>query len=160
MKIIDFPINKPLQQANEDMKNGTPDNVLEHAQFYLHLLDEHMAGLRKLKWHPEADGPARSNMEAELTQQIRTAIKCEIEGITSERNRIEALIESFTMVSGWSAAETLNSNNFKNACDWESFGSGVRSIANGAELSIADAVDEAKRLRREGFFSPPVATAI
>ena len=118
-----------------------------------------MSGLRKLKWDPNNGQAAQSAMARELTDQIRSAIRCEIEGTTSERNRIGTLIESFTMVSGWSAVETFNRHNFRNACDWELVGTGVKSIANGASMSIVEAVDEAKRIRREAFFSAPIAIA-
>src|SRR5688500_19008993 len=111
MKILGFPVNESLLQADHEMRNGTPEDVLGHAECYLRLLDEHMNALRKLKLHGTTGSP--SSREAQgLTDQIRSAVRCEIEGTTSERIRIATLIESFTLVTGWSAAGTLNQHNF------------------------------------------------
>src|SRR5687767_9143593 len=138
MKVIGFPVNKPLRQADDEMRKGTPDDVVEHAEAYLRLLEEHMNGLRKVKWDPSNGQVAQSSMAREITYQIRSAVRCEIEGTTSERNRVGTLIESFTMVSGWSAVETFNLHNFRNACDWELVGTGVKSISDGASMTIVE----------------------
>ena len=159
MKILSFPVNEPLRQADNEMRSGTPEDVLGHAECYLRLLDEHMNALRKLKRDPNAEVPTSPEAQG-LTDQIRSAVRCEIEGTTSERNRIVTLIESFTNVTGWSAAGTLNQHNFRGACDWELVGTGVKSISNGASMGILEAVEEAKRLRREDYFSPPVSVAV
>ena len=134
------------------MRAGTPDDVVAHAESYLLLLEEHIVRLRDLKGIPRAGDAMQSPFARELVEQIRGTMRSAIEHATSERNRIESLISSFTMVSGWNAVETFNLLAYRNACDWELIGTHVRTISQGANMSISDAVLDAKRLRREAFF--------
>ena len=46
-------------------------------------------------------------------------VRAAIESITRERNEIEALLLSFTSVSGYEAVETLNRRKYKGDGDWE-----------------------------------------
>ena len=152
MKIVKSLVNEQLLQADADMRAGTPDDVVAHAESYLLLLEEHIVRLRDLKGIPRAGDAMQSPFARELVEQIRGAMRSAIEHATSERNRIESLISSFTMVSGWNAVETFNLLAYRNACDWELIGTHVRTISQGANMSISDAVLDAKRLRREAFF--------
>ena len=152
MNIVGSLENKQLLQAEADMRAGTPDNVMAHAEDYLLLLDTYLARLRDFKRIPRIADAGRSPFARELVEQIRGAVRVAIENATSERNRIESLISSFTTVSGWSAVETFNLLGYRNACDWELIGTQVRNASKGANLSVTDAVLEAKRLRREAYF--------
>jgi hypothetical protein len=152
MNIVRSLVNKQLLQADADMRAGSPDDVVANAEEYLLLLEEYVVRLRDLKGIPRTGDAMASPFAAELVEQIRGAVRSAIEHATSERNRIESLLSSFTMVSGWSAAETFNLLGYKNACDWELIGTHVRTISQGANLTVTDAVVEAKRLRREAYF--------
>ena len=152
MNIVRSLVNEHLLQADADMRAGTPDDVEANAEGYLLLLEEYVVRLRELKGIPRTGDAMESPFAAELVEQIRGAVRSAIEHATSERNRIESLLASFTMVSGWSAAETFNLLGFRNACDWELIGTKVRSVSRGASMSVTGAVIEAKRLRREAYF--------
>ena len=152
MNIVRSIANDQLTRAEADMRAGSPDDVVAHAEEYLRLLDAHLVRLRDSKGVPRVADAGQSPFARELVEQVRGAVRASIEHVTSERNRIESLIASFTMVTGWSAAETFNLLGHRGACDWELIGTRVRSASKGADMSITDAVLEAKRLRRESYF--------
>ena len=152
MSIVRTLVNKQLIRAESDMRAGTPDDVVVHAESYLILLEEHLVRLRDLKGIPRNGDAMQSPFAMELVEQIRGAIRSAVVLTGSERNRIESLISSFTTVSGWSAVETFNLLAYRDACDWELIGTHVRTISRGANMSVTDAVLEAKRLRREAYF--------
>ena len=152
MSTVRSLFNKKLIRAEADMRAGTPDEIVAQAQDYLFLLEEYVDRLRTLKGIPRVGDAGQSPFALELIEQIRGAVRSAIEHATSERNRIESLITSFTMVSGWSAVETFNMLGYRNACDWALVGTQVRAASQGANMNITDAVAEAKRLRREAFF--------
>ena len=152
MSIVRSLANKQLIQADADMRTGKPDDVVAHAEAYLMLLEEQIARLRDLRGIPRNGDAMQSPFAMELVEQIRGAMRSAIEHATNERNRIEALISSFTMVSGWSAVDTFNLLAYRNACDWQLIGTHVRNSSKGANMSVTDAVMEAKRLRREAYF--------
>ena len=157
MNIVRSLDNEQLTRAEADMQAGTPDDVVAHAEEYLRLLDAHLTRLRDHKGVPRVADAGQSPFARELVEQVRGAVRASIEHVTSERNRIESLIASFTMVTGWSAAETFNLLGYRNACDWELIGTRVRSASKGADMSVTDAVTEAKRLRREAYFDSMMA---
>jgi hypothetical protein len=61
------------------------------------------------------------------------------------------------MVTGWSAVETFNLLGYRNTRDWALIGTRVRTVDRKMNMSVNDAVLEAKRLRREAYFDPPKA---
>lgn len=152
MSTVRSLVNEQLMRAEADMRGATPDDVTEQAEGYLQMLDKYLIQLRDLKGIPRVKDAGESPFARELVEQIRGSVRSAIENATSERNRIESLISSFTMVTGWSAVETFNLLGYRNACDWELIGTRVRSVSEGATMSVTDAVLDAKRLRREAYF--------
>lgn len=152
MHIVKTLVNEQLLQAEAKMREGTPDELVSDAQGYLSLLEEYLEKLRNVKGIPRKPAEDESPFARELVEQIRVAVRSAIEHTTNERNRVEALLASFTMVTGWSAVETLNLLAFKAASDWELIGSQVRSVSRGTRMTLNDAVLEAKRMRRERYF--------
>ena len=152
MRLVRSMENRGLNSARNALDEGTPDDVVRRAEKYLVLLEEHLDSLRSLKGIPRASFAAQSTFANLLIEQTRAAIRTEIETSTSEKNRISVLLDSLLMVSGWNAVQTLNEQNYRNACDWELLGTGVRSAATGDSLTIPEAVVEASRLRREAYF--------
>lgn len=152
MRLIKSLENEGLQIARSDLEEGTPDDIVANAEAYLELIDKHLDALRNLKGIPQASFAAQSGFARLLIEQVRGSIRTEIEDSTSEKNRIEALLESVTMVTGWASIETLNQSNFRNSCDWALIGTSVRSASAGSSMTIPEAVTEASRLRREAFF--------
>lgn len=153
MRLIKSLENHRLGIARSDLDEGTPDDVVVRAEAYLALLEEHLENLRSLKGVPRVEFAEQSRFARLLIEQVRSAIRTEIEESTSERNRIADLLESLTMVTGWASVQTLNEQAFRNACDWELIGTAVRSITAGATMSLPEAAAEVGRLHREKFFA-------
>ena len=151
MTIVKSLVNEKLIRAEAVLRGGTAEEVVALAERYLVLLDEYLDRLRSLKGIPQPVDALQSRLAGELVEQIRGAVRSAVEHATAERNRTESLLNSLKDVSGWSAVETFNSAAYKGACDWELIGSNVRTIAGGANLGVAVAVAEAKRLRREAY---------
>ncbi|HEX6278742.1 MAG TPA: hypothetical protein VFZ49_01885 [Pyrinomonadaceae bacterium] len=152
MRLIKALANPDLANARTDLDEGTPDDVVARAEQYLEVIDRHLVQLRTLKGVPKPSFAAQSQFARTLIEETRLAVRTEIEHTTDERNRIEELLASLKMVSGWAAAQAFNEQNYQNVCDWELIGTHVRSISAGADLDIPSAVSEASRLRREAFF--------
>lgn len=152
MRLIKTLANPALAHARADLDEGTPDDVVARAEQYLEVIDRHLVQLRRLKGVPKIGFAAQSQFARSLIEQVRAAIRTEIEDTTDEKNRIEELLASLTMVSGWAAARAFNDHLYQNVCDWELIGTQVRSISAGAALGIPLAAAEAGRLRREAFF--------
>jgi hypothetical protein len=75
-----------------------------------------------------------------------------IEKTTRERNETEALLFSFTSVSGYEAVETFNRHKYKGYDDWQLRAGGVVRFSGditGERMSVQEAVDTASVLRRE-----------
>jgi hypothetical protein len=159
MKLIKSAQDKGLENARTALEDGTPDDIVRRAECYLELLDEHLSSLRSLKGIPQASFAAQSKFANLLIEQTRSSIRTEIETSTGEKNRIQALLDSLLMISGWTAVQTFNQQEYLNACDWELIGTNIRSSAAGAAMKIPDAVIEAGRLRREAYYTPRKAAA-
>ena len=153
MRLIKSAENKGLEIARTALEDGTPDDIVARAENYLALLEEHLCALRSIKGIPQASFAAQSTFANVLIEQTRASLRTEIETSTGERNRIQGLLDSLLMISGWTSVQTLNEQQFRNACDWELIGTSIRSAAAGASLTIPEAVIEAGRLRREAYFT-------
>jgi hypothetical protein len=139
------------QRARHALDGATSDNVVEVCQQYLALLAEYRAELYKL---PRARGlhqEARDLMREEIVK-FRKDVRTAIENVTRERNEAEALLLSFTSVSGYEAVETLNRQRYHGHDDWELRAGGVVRYSGGRageRMSVLEAVDLASLLRRE-----------
>jgi len=139
------------QSARLALDSATSDNVVALCQQYLALLAEYRAELFKL---PHALGLHQwaGVFVWEDICNIRKAIRAAIESVTRERNGTEALLLSFTSVSGYEAVETLNRQKFKGHDDWELRAGGVARHTGelaGERLTVLEAVNLARLLRRE-----------
>lgn len=137
--------------ARHALDAATSGDVVELCQQYLALLAEYRAELFKL---PHALG-LRQWPEAVLWEDlcnIRGTIRAAIEEVTRERNGTEALLRSFTSVSGYEAVETLNRRKYQGHDDWELRAGGVTRCGGdpaGERMSVLEAVNLAGLLRRE-----------
>lgn len=147
--------------ARHALDRATSDNVVELCKQYLALLAEYRAELYKLphtlglyQW-PEA-------FLWEDLCNIRKSIRDAIENVTRERNGTEALLLSFTSVSGYEAVKTLNRQKFNGHDDWELRGGRVARHTGdlaGDRMSVLEAVDLACLLRRKEHVARGVASA-
>ncbi|MGD9587639.1 MAG: hypothetical protein AB7Q37_10515 [Pyrinomonadaceae bacterium] len=153
MKIIKLLINEDLLKAELSLENATADDVVELGKNYLEKLKEYRDQLHQLGGIPEIKLAEESRLGRELIEQSRKAVRSAIEVTTNERNRVEALIDSFTLINGWDAAATFNRLKHKDATDWELVGAEVRIASNGERMSVQEAVETAGQLRREAYIN-------
>lgn len=149
-----------MQHARHALDKATSGNIIELCKQYLALLAEYRAELYKLtatsgskRW----PGPCLW----EDGDNARKAIRVAIENITRERNRTEALLLSFTSVSGYEAVATFNGQKYKDYDDWELRAGGVVRLSGGTvgeRMTIQEAVDTASLLRREAHITRTAAS--
>jgi hypothetical protein len=151
MKIINLLINEDLLKAEIALERATADDIVELGNRYLDKLNEYREQLHGLSGIPEIDFAQQSRIGRELIEQSRKAVRAAIEVTTNERNRVESLINSLTLVNGWDAAATFNRLEHKDSKDWELAGTEVRVAKGGERMSVQDAVELAGLLRREAY---------
>jgi hypothetical protein len=101
---------------------------------------------------PDRLGIGRRSESPPREGDVRGAIREAIEQTTRERHVTEALLLSFTSISGYEAAETFNRRGYKGHTDWELRAGGVarfRGGVAGERMSVLEAVETASLLRRE-----------
>lgn len=154
MEIVNLLINEDVLRAEVALEQANSDNIIELGWSYLGLLNEYRDQLYKLGGLPDIDLAERSKLGRELVEQSRKAVRAAIEVSTSERNRVESLIEMFTLINAWDAAATFNRLKHKDATTWELQGSQVRIAGNGAEsMNVEEAVRTAGLLRRQAYIA-------
>lgn len=151
MKIINLLINEDVLKAEIAFEQAVSDNIIELGRAYLALLHEYREQLHKLGELPEINLAQQSKLGRELVEQSRKAVRAAIEVTTSERNRVESLIEMFTLINGWDAAATFNRLKHKDSTAWELRGSEVRITGNGEGMKVEEAVLTAGLLRRQAY---------
>jgi hypothetical protein len=150
MTIINLLINESLLEAELALSKATSDNVVELCRNYIKLLTEYRDRLYELRGIPEINLAQTSLLGRELIEQARKAVRAAVEITVRERNRTESLLESFTSISGYEAAETFNQLKYKGFDNWELRGGGIRATG-GEPLRIEEAVDLAGGLRRAAY---------
>jgi hypothetical protein len=88
-----------------------------------------------------------------MVEQTRKAIRGAVESTTRERNEIESLLKSFTVISGYDAVKTFNQLEYKGFSEWELRANQVRlkTDTNNEHFTIEEAVKTASLLRRQAF---------
>ena len=144
-------LEESRQHARRALDGATSDNIVELCKQYLAQLAVYRAGLFKLRDTLGINRPSGSLLP-EGVGGLRKAVRAALENITRERNETEALLLSFTSVSGYEAVETLNRQKFKGHDDWELRAGGVARHTGepaGERLTVLEAVNLACLLRRE-----------
>ena len=157
-----FPeLEDKLRHAKHALDWATSDNIIELCKQYLALLAEYRAELYRL---PDTLGINQwsGSFLWEDVCSVRKAVRAAIENTTRERNGTEALLLSFTSVSGYEAVETLNGQKYKGYDDWELRAGGVARFSSniaGERMTVLEAVDTAGLLRREEHIARSAASA-
>ena len=143
-------LEEKLRTARLALDGATSESIIELCKQYLSLLAEYRAELYRLpdtlELNPRSKSSAREDVD-----DTRKTVRAAIEQTTYERNRVEALLLSFTAVSGYRAVETFNRQKYKGRDDWKLSAGGVsfNDDTGGQRMTIQAAVDTASLLRRE-----------
>jgi hypothetical protein len=143
-------LEEKLLKARLALDRATSESIIELCKQYLALLDEYRDCLHRLPRTLDLNTQTRSSISAEEVGDRRREVRAAIEHITRERNRVGALLLSFTAVSGYEATATLNRLRYKDHDDWELRAGGVRWGDNNTnKMTVLEAVEAARQLRRE-----------
>ena len=153
MEIVNLLINEDVLKAEIALEHADSENIIELGRSYLVLLNEYREQLHKLGSLPEINLAHQSKLGRALVEQSRKAVRAAIEVTTSERNRVESLIEMFTLINGWDAASTFNRLKHENSVAWELRGSEVRIAGSDNGLKVEEAVAVAGLLRRRAYIA-------
>lgn len=150
-----FPeLEEKLRQAKLALDRAASDNIIELCKQYLALLAIYRAELYKLPDKLGLNPRSRSSQTRESVGGDRKAVRAAIEHTTQERNQTEMLLLSFTTVSGYEAAETLNRRKYQGQDNWELRAGGVGCVNSpGKRMSVQKAVETASLLRREAHIA-------
>ncbi|HEX8890119.1 MAG TPA: hypothetical protein VF779_13260 [Pyrinomonadaceae bacterium] len=147
-------LEEKLLKARLALDGATSESIIELCKQYLALLDEYRAELYKLPDTLELNSRTRSSSSREDIDETRKEVRTAIEHTTQERNRAEALILSFTAVSGYEATATLNRLKYNGHDDWELRAGGVRWGDNtNKRMTVQEAVEVVSLLRREEYIA-------
>jgi hypothetical protein len=143
-------LEEKMCNARLALDRAISENVIELCKQYLALLAEYRDELYKLPDQLDLNPRSRSSSREDVNL-TRKAVRAAIEHSTRERKWAEALIRSFTAISGYGAVETFNRQKYKGHDDWELSAGGVsfRDGTVGQRMTIQEAVETASLLRRE-----------
>lgn len=148
-----------MTRAELALSKATSDNIVELCRNYLKLLTEYRDRLYELRGTPEINLQQSSSTPGrELVEQARKAVRAAIETTVRERNETESLLESFTSINGYEAAETFNQLKYKGFNAWELRAKGIR-LKDGAGdelIPVEEAVDLAGQLRRDAYVAEKI----
>lgn len=147
-----FPeLEERLGRARLALEGAASGNIIDLCRQYLALLAEYRAELYKL---PDRLGINQwsGSCLLEDVNNVRKAIRAAIEHTTRERHGTEALLLSFTSLTGYEAVDTFNRQKYQGHDDWELRAGGVARFCGGVageRMTVLDAVETASLLRRE-----------
>jgi hypothetical protein len=145
-------LEEQLSRAKLALDEAACDNIIELCKRYLVLLTLYRAELYQLP--DKLNLRSGSSLKQEEIVVARKAVRAAIEQTTQERNQTEALLLSFTAVSGYEAMETLNREKYQGQNNWELRAGGIFCRDSpGKRMSVQEAVEVASLLRREAHIA-------
>jgi hypothetical protein len=147
-------LEERLRNARLALDGAVSENVMALCKQYLGLLAEYRAELYRLPDTLALNLRAKTSTAPADVDGARKAVRAAIEHTTAERVWAEALILSFTAISGYGAVETFNRQRYMDRDDWKLDAGGVssRDDAGGRviqRMTIEEAIETAGLLRRE-----------
>lgn len=153
-------LEEKLRQARLSLDGATSESIIDLCRQYLALLAEYRSELYTLPDTLDLRPRAETLADTGATD-IRKEVRAAIERTTRERVWAEALILSFTAISGYGAVETFNRQQYRGRDDWQLQSGGVsfRDDAGVQKVTIQEAVETASLLRREEYVAKNAAAA-
>ena len=143
-------LEEKLRQTRLALDGATSENIIQLCKQYLALLAEYRGELYTLPDTVDLNPHSKSSSGGGVND-TRKEVRAAIEHTTRERVWAEALILSFTAISGYGAVETFNRQKYKGHDDWNLSAGGVsfKDGAGGQRMTIQETVEIASLLRRE-----------
>ncbi len=146
-------LEEKLRNARLALHGATSENIVALCKQYLALLAEYRAELYMLPSTLELNPRSSCSSGRADVDGTRKAVRAAIEHMTRERLWAEALLLSFTAISGYGAVETFNRQKYKGHDDWKLSACGVSfsDAASVERMTIQESVETASLLRREEY---------
>lgn len=153
MLIIKLLVNEKIMNAEFAVKQAGSANLIEVFQKYLSLLTEYRDDLYQYRETQEISLDPSSGLLRELVEQTKKVIQEEEENTDRKRKQTEALLKSFTSITGYEAVNTFNHLEYKGFKEWELRANEVRlkDDSNSEKFTVQEAIDLACQLRRKAF---------
>jgi hypothetical protein len=153
MLIIKLLVNEKIMNAEFALNQAGSATLVEVCQKYLSLLTEYSDDLCKYRGTQEINLQPSSDLLRELVEQTKKVIQEEEEITNRKRIQTEALLKSFTTITGYEAVQTFNQLEYKGFKEWELRASEVRlkDDSNNEKFTVQEAIDLACQLRRKAF---------
>ena len=160
MRMLHQALEEKLRTARLALDGTTCENIIALCKQYLALLAEYRSELYSLPDTLELNPRSKTSSRAEVNAN-RKAVRAAIEHTTREREWAEALILSFTAISGYGAVETLSRQKHRGRADWRLSASGASysDAASSERMTIQEAVETASLLRREAHVARNASAA-
>ncbi|PYS93570.1 MAG: hypothetical protein DMF64_03975 [Acidobacteria bacterium] len=160
MRTLRPALAEKLRTARLALDRATCENIIALCKQYLALLAEYRSELYSLPDTLELNPRSKTSSRAEVNAN-RKAVRAAIEHTTREREWAEALILSFTAISGYGAVETLSRQKHRGRADWRLSASGASysDAASSERMTIQEAVETASLLRREAHVARNASAA-
>lgn len=143
-------LEEKIRSARRAFDAATSEDIVTSGEQYLARLEEY---LRYLYEHPGAPGhnlqPAPSS-SYEAVAAIKESVQNAIGQAERDRDRVSALLDSFTETTVGEAVETLNAMKYTGRDTWK-LRAGVVTDGVGGSMSIGEAAEAALRLHREEY---------
>jgi len=152
MKIVSLLINEDVARAERNFDQATSDNIVDLCGEYLAVLSEYRKHLMSLPQIPEVNFVEQSSLGRTLAEQSRMAVLAAIGVTETAQELVEALLRSLTEVNASGAVETFNRLGYNGSNNWELHDDTLHAgDASGSAIAADEAVETAKRLRREAY---------
>jgi hypothetical protein len=153
MNVEEMIINEDVMGAERAFDKATAEDLVDLCRNYLAALGAYRDRLFDLRGVPEIDLKNSTADGRAAVEKAREMVRNALEITTEKRNRIEALLNSFTTISGYDAAATLNKLKYKGFDSWEPYSGGARLkyVYGDKGLSMQETIETASLLRREAY---------
>jgi hypothetical protein len=153
MNVEDMIINEDVIGAERAFDKATVDDLVDLCRKYLAALGVYRDRLFDLRGIPEIDLKNSTPDGRAAVEKTREMVRNALASTSEKRNRIEALLNSFTSISGYDAANTFNQFKYKGFDSWEPYSGGTRLkyVYSDRGLNMQETIETASLLRREAY---------
>ena len=153
MKPLNLLIDHAVLKAEIELEDATAEDVIERAKVYFALLCAFRRQLQTFTQLSVRRAPMHLNGGPGTKDRPVDPIATALEVVESELIRVDRLIDSFTTISAWEAAQIFNRVQYRGSSEWEAAANEVRTVIGTERIPAESAIEEAGMLLREEYAS-------
>ena len=153
MKPLNLLIDHEVLKAEIELEDASAEDVIERAKVYFALLCAFRRQLQTFTRLSVVRGLKTSNGGAGPKERPVDPIATALDVVESEVIRVDCLIDSFTTISAWEAAQIFNRVQYRGSSEWETAANEVRTVIGTERMPAENAIEEAGMLLREEYAS-------